>query len=77
MIQNAPTAHPHIAFLNTQATLPVLAKVAVKVAVLITKWSIRQRSRKHLRRLSDAQLKDIGLTRSEAHYEATLPFWRP
>ncbi|MDE4174530.1 DUF1127 domain-containing protein [Phaeobacter sp. PT47_59] len=77
MTQHAPTAHPNFTFLNTQPTLPVLAQVAVEVAVLVTKWSLRHRSRKQLRGLSQEQLQDIGLTRAEAHYEATLPFWRP
>lgn len=66
-----------LAFLQSNGSLPAPARIAVALAVLYTKWSIRARSRKELRHLSDAQLLDIGLSRSEAHYEATLPFWRP
>ncbi len=77
MTQPTTSAYPNVSYLNTQAALPLLAQIAVQVAVLVTKWSLRHRSRKQLRHLSDAQLQDIGLTRSEAHYEATLPFWRP
>ncbi len=77
MTQPYTSAYPSLSYLNTQQALPVLAQIAVKVAVLVTKWSLRHRSRKELRHLSDEQLKDIGLSRAEAHYEATLPFWRP
>ncbi|MEL0435557.1 DUF1127 domain-containing protein [Phycobacter sp. K97] len=77
MTQPTPSAYPNVSFLNTQPALPLLAQIAVQVAVLVTKWSLRHRSRKQLRHLSDAQLQDIGISRAEAHYEATLPFWRP
>jgi uncharacterized protein YjiS (DUF1127 family) len=77
MTQPTTSAYPNVTYLNTQAAFPLLAQVAVQVAVLVTKWSLRHRSRTQLRRLSDEQLRDIGVTRAEAHYEATLPFWRP
>ncbi|MEW9834957.1 DUF1127 domain-containing protein [Mesorhizobium marinum] len=35
----------------------------------------RRRSRLDLMELSDAQLKDIGVSRSEAFREANRPFW--
>ena len=69
--------HPHMNYLNSRTALPVMAQAAVAFAVMVTKWSGRRRSRYHLRHLNAAQLKDIGLTREEAHYEGTLPFWRP
>lgn len=77
MTSSAFHSHPHMSYLNSRATLPVLAQAAVAFAVLVTKWSTRQRTRKHLRHLSAEQLKDIGLSRQDAHYERTLPFWRP
>ncbi|MBD9501862.1 DUF1127 domain-containing protein [Pseudomonas sp. BGr12] len=36
----------------------------------------RVRTRKQLMDLSDAQLKDIGVTREQARIEAMRPFWR-
>ncbi|MDN6856609.1 DUF1127 domain-containing protein [Pseudomonas sp. CAN2814] len=36
----------------------------------------RVRTRKQLLELSDAQLKDIGVTREQAVIEAMRPFWR-
>lgn len=77
MTHTASHKQPHISYLTTRASLPVLAQVAVAFAVLVTKWSLRNRTRQHLRHLSAEQLKDIGLTREEAHYQGTLPFWRP
>ncbi|WP_312797317.1 DUF1127 domain-containing protein [Tianweitania sp.] len=35
----------------------------------------RQRSRRDLLELTDEQLKDIGLSRGEAHEEAYRPLW--
>ena len=36
----------------------------------------RRRSRNLLSQLDDYMLKDIGVTRAEAHLEANKPFWR-
>jgi uncharacterized protein YjiS (DUF1127 family) len=36
----------------------------------------RQRQRYDLARLDDYMLRDIGLSRSEAHRESRKPFWR-
>ena len=35
----------------------------------------RRRSRRALLEMTDEQLKDIGLSRAEAHGEAYRPFW--
>ncbi|MDY0882157.1 DUF1127 domain-containing protein [Dongia soli] len=40
-------------------------------------WSERHRARRALAGMSDAMLKDIGLSRGEATYEWEKPFWRP
>jgi uncharacterized protein YjiS (DUF1127 family) len=36
----------------------------------------RRRSRNYLAQFDDHMLKDIGLTRSEADFEANKPFWQ-
>jgi uncharacterized protein YjiS (DUF1127 family) len=77
MTSPATHSHTQMSYLSNRASLPVLAQAAVAFAVLVTKWSNRQRSRKQLRHLSAEQLKDIGLSRQDAHYQSTLPFWRP
>ena len=46
---------------------------------LYTLWTLwrRRRSRVALCTLNDRMLKDIGVTRSEAEYEANKWFWHP
>jgi uncharacterized protein YjiS (DUF1127 family) len=41
----------------------------------LTEWQRRSRSRQELEGLSDATLRDIGLTRCEVHREIRKPFW--
>ena len=41
----------------------------------IVEWRRRARSRDELMGLSDRCLCDIGLTRSDATFEAAKPFW--
>ena len=36
----------------------------------------RRRSRRALLEMSDDQLKDIGLSHADVHFEANRPFWR-
>jgi uncharacterized protein YjiS (DUF1127 family) len=40
-------------------------------------WHERSRQRRHLARLSDHMLRDIGLTRGDVWAECEKPFWRP
>jgi uncharacterized protein YjiS (DUF1127 family) len=41
----------------------------------VTEWQRRARSRHELEGLSDATLRDIGITRCDAHREMNKPFW--
>ena len=41
----------------------------------LTEWRRRARSRHELHGLSDATLRDIGLSRCDAHNEINKPFW--
>ena len=43
----------------------------------IAEWRSRVRSRHELMNLSDRTLRDIGLTRCDAGFEAPKPFWLP
>lgn len=47
----------------------------LRVISMIEMAAERRRSRLALMELSDAQLKDIGISRSEAFREANRPFW--
>jgi uncharacterized protein YjiS (DUF1127 family) len=48
----------------------------LRVVAMIEMAVERRRSRTALLEMSDDQLKDIGLCRSEAYREANRPFWR-
>jgi uncharacterized protein YjiS (DUF1127 family) len=41
----------------------------------ISEWQRRTRSRHELEGLSDATLRDIGITRCDAHQEMNKPLW--
>ena len=41
----------------------------------IAEWRIRARSRNELMTLSDGILRDIGVSRFDAEFEASKPFW--
>ncbi len=64
-----------LAYLDAQAPLPALASVALVVAVTVTKWTVRRKTRKALGRLGPEHLRDVGLTKEQAWREAALPFW--
>jgi uncharacterized protein YjiS (DUF1127 family) len=46
------------------------------LVVAFLEWQERHRSRRDLMRLSEHQLKDIGLSRFDAEEEYSKPFWR-
>lgn len=48
----------------------------VRARLPVTKWVQNYRSRKALARLTNDELKDIGISRAEARLEAEKPFWR-
>jgi len=65
-----------LATLNAR-TMPVLAIVAVKFAVVVTTWATQRRTRKELSKLEPWQLRDVGLTPEQARAEAAKVFWKP
>ena len=66
---------PQIAYLGGQVTLSPLAVVALRVAVTLTKWSERRRTRLQLKALDDHLLRDVGLDRLTAQRESSRKFW--
>lgn len=46
-----------------------------QIARRIGEWQRRARSRQELQGLSDATLRDIGITRCDVQREANKPFW--
>ena len=59
-----------------QPGTPVAAQLAVKFAVVVTTWATRRRTRLALSRLEPWQLRDVGLTPTEADFESRRVFWR-
>jgi uncharacterized protein YjiS (DUF1127 family) len=52
------------------------APVRRRMLALIRLWQRRLRERRALAAMDDRGLRDVGLTRYDAHYEASKPFWR-
>lgn len=57
-------------------TLPTLATVFLRAAVIVTHWNHRSKSRRALKSLEDHHLFDIGISRDAAKAETEKPFWR-
>ena len=51
-------------------------RMAVRLQRILRKWCRRMREREQLARLSDLDLRDIGLTPADAWAEFSKPFWR-
>lgn len=73
----ALTLSPETLSILNQRGLPLLAVVAVKVAVCLTTWATRRRTRLALAQLQPWQLADVGLTPEQAEREASRMFWQP
>jgi uncharacterized protein YjiS (DUF1127 family) len=66
ILSDAPGARQHRFRANFNAVL-----------ALIALWHQRGRERRDLARMTARDLKDIGLTASDAEFLASKPFWRP
>jgi uncharacterized protein YjiS (DUF1127 family) len=53
-----------------------LRLIARWMATAFAIWARRARSRRELAELSEAELRDIGLTRADVMGETSKPFWR-
>jgi uncharacterized protein YjiS (DUF1127 family) len=54
----------------------VLHHVLARMGSEVREWRRRSRDRRALASISDRSLRDIGLTRYDADWEARKPFWR-
>lgn len=66
----------HLAYLTAQNRIPAASLIAVRVAVVLSKWATRRRTRLALQQLTPDQLRDVGLTPADASLEARRVFWR-
>ncbi|MBV2361108.1 DUF1127 domain-containing protein [Thalassococcus sp. CAU 1522] len=64
-----------LATLEATRPLPVLAGIALRVAVVLAVWSQRRRTRIALADLDAHMLRDIGIEPEIARAEARRPFW--
>jgi len=55
---------------------PAVSALAVEWRHTLDDWRRRDRERMELRRMSDRELRDIGVTRADIWEEANKPFWR-
>lgn len=55
---------------------PVTGGLKHKTLAALRTWVQRSRSREELARMSDFDLRDIGLSRVDVSAEITKPFWR-
>ena len=76
MTHVSTTPAQHLAYLTAQSAMPAAAVMAVRVAVVLSKWATRRRTRLALRQLSVHQLRDVGLTPADAFIEGRRVFWR-
>jgi uncharacterized protein YjiS (DUF1127 family) len=51
-------------------------RAVVYAIATVMLWRERVRQRRALARLNEVQLRDIGITRGQAQFEANKPFWR-
>jgi uncharacterized protein YjiS (DUF1127 family) len=54
----------------------ILPHVLGRIGSEVGEWRRRLRDRRALATMSDRSLRDIGLTRYDADWEARKPFWR-
>ncbi len=53
-----------------------LGNLAVRISQTLNTWHDRARQRRHLARLDNRLLRDIGVDRATAMAEVSKPFWR-
>ena len=76
MTPGPATSAQHLAYLSAQSAMPAAAVIALRVAVAVSKWATRRRTRAALKRLDHHLLRDVGLTPAEAFTESRRVFWR-
>ncbi len=69
-----PYAH-HISELSARVSPAIAVRFAVAVAHMLMTWDERFRTRQQLKKLTEHDLRDMGLTRSDVHKELRRPFF--
>ena len=63
-------------YLETSRPLPLVASIALRVAVASAKWAEKRRTRQALADLDAHMLKDVGIDALTARHEANRRFWQ-
>jgi uncharacterized protein YjiS (DUF1127 family) len=63
-------------YLVRHAYVPPRRRWFRELGAMLKEWQRRAQSRNELAVLCDRCLRDMGVTRYEAHREASKPFWR-
>jgi uncharacterized protein YjiS (DUF1127 family) len=70
------TAIPTVSRRDPLAITNAIPSLRKKLVETLREWRRRLRSRRDLMTLSDRDLWDMRLTRTDAEQEASKPFWR-
>ena len=65
----------HISIQHNQAKAPFLARHWADLTAKAATWRQRAQARQALAQMSERDLKDIGLSQTQAVFEANKPFW--
>ena len=65
----------HISVQHNQARAGFFARLWPDVSARVAVWRQRALERKALVQMSERDLRDIGLSQSQAVFEASKPFW--
>lgn len=76
MTERLATEYAPIVCPNAGMQVSKLGETIRHIVALIQLWRQRSRARRELLARTDGELRDIGITRSDAYQEADKPFWR-
>ena len=62
--------------LRKHPAAPVLSEIGHRALATVRRWRRRIRERAQLAAMDERMLRDIGITRLDAQYLSSKPFWR-
>lgn len=74
----SPMTHVRMIFpaARLPASFSTILTLLAAISVTLRTWQTRARQRRELRNLDEAVLRDVGISRAQAHFTADKPFWR-
>lgn len=72
LVRSTGNAKAHIDAIHT-----VTSRLAARTIAMLKTWADRRRTRDQLNELDDAMLRDLGISRGNANFEASKAFWQP